>query len=81
MTTDTKLSFEDECFQWASGFYLSDHCPDEYFTWDDEEQNEWIKDNNWQPFEYWEPKDVCEQIASLAHWIENGKYPKKEKTT
>ena len=72
------LSFEDECFQWASGFYLSNHCPDEYFTWDDEKQNEWIRDNNWQPFEYWDPKDVCEQIASLANWIENGKYPKKE---
>ena len=72
------LSFEDECFQWASGFYLSNHCPDEYFTWDDEKQNEWIRDNNWQPFEYWDPKDVCEQIASLANWIENGKYPKKK---
>ena len=72
------LSFEDECFQWASGFYLSNHCPDEYFTWDDEKQNEWIRDNNWQPFDYWDPKDVCEQIASLANWIENGKYPKKK---
>ena len=72
------LSFEDECFQWASGFYLSTHCPDEYFSWDDEKQTKWIDDHKWEPFEYWDPKDVCEQIASLANWIENGKYPKKK---
>ena len=81
MTTNTKLSFEDECFQWASGFYLTDNCPDEYFNWDDEEQTEWIDEHKWEPFEFWDSDDVCEQICSLSNWIENGNYPKKEKTT
>ena len=86
MTNDTKLSFEDECFQWASGFYLTEHLPDEWFIehvpdgYDsfEEYQDHVIESTLWEPFQYWEPKSVCEQIASLANWIENGKYPKKK---
>jgi len=81
MITNTKLSFEDECFQWASGFYCTNNLPDEWFNWDDEKQDEWLEDNKWEPFEYYSPKDVWAEIASLSSRIENGEYPKKEKTT
>ena len=30
MTKKSKLSFEDACFQWASGFYLTDHPHNEF---------------------------------------------------
>ena len=31
-----KLSFKDACFQWASGFYLTEHLPDDFFIHDPE---------------------------------------------
>ena len=37
-TKKSKLSFEDACFQWASGFYLTDHLPDEWFL---EDESNW----------------------------------------
>ena len=33
-----KLSFKDACFQWASGFYLTEHLPDEWFI---EHESNW----------------------------------------
>ena len=41
------LTFEDKCFQWASGFYLTEHIPDEWFDedeYDEDDQNEYLKD-------------------------------------
>ena len=32
----------------------------------------------WQPFEFYDAKEIKKEIESLAHWIENGEYPKKE---
>ena len=74
-----KMDYEIQCEQWASGFYLSDNIPDEYYTeWDEDEQDEFIQNNLWEPFEYWRTKDVLEQIHSLAYHIENKLYPQKE---
>ena len=78
----TKLNYSNKVEQWASGFYLTDNIPDEYYTeWDEEEQDEFIQDHLWQPFEYWQTKDVLGEIHSLAYHIENGLVPQKETTT
>jgi len=73
------MNYETRCEQWASGFYLSDNIPDEYYTeWDDDEQDEFIQNNLWEPFQYWSTNDVLEQIESLAYHIRNKRYPQKE---
>ena len=76
-----KLSFEDACFQWASGFYLTDHLPDEWFDpeeYDDEEKDDLLESTLWEPFEFYDAKQIAKEIASLAYWIQSGQYPKKE---
>ena len=80
-TISKTLSFEDRCFQWSSGFFLTDNCPDEYFGWDDELQAEWIDQHKWEPFEYWGSNDLCRLIYGLSLEIEQGKYPTKEETS
>ena len=73
------MNYETRCEQWASGFYLTDNIPDEYYTeWDDDEQDEFIQDNLWEPFQYWSTNDVLEQIHNLAYHIQNKDYPLKE---
>ena len=72
------MDYETRCEQWASGFYLTDNIPDEYYTeWDEDEQDEFIQTHLWQPFEYWETRDVLEQIDSLAYHIRNKVYPQQ----
>ena len=87
MTTETKLSFEDACFQWASGFYLTNHLPDDFFIHDpetcDEEdweeyQNDLLENNLWEPFEFYDAGQIANEIASLAYRIEKSNYPKRE---
>ena len=86
-TKKSKLSFEDACFQWASGFYLTDHLPDDFFIHDPDEwtEEEWeeykddlLESSLWEPFEFYDAKMISKEIASLAHWIKEGQYPKKE---
>ena len=75
------LTFEDKCFQWASGFYLTEHIPDEWFDKDEyneEDKDEFLESHLWQPFEFYSARMISKEIASLAHWIQEGKYPKKE---
>jgi hypothetical protein len=83
-----KLSFKDACFQWASGFYLTEHLPDDFFIHDpetcddgedwEEYKNDLLENTLWQPFEFYDAKEITKEIESLAHWIENEEYPKKE---
>ena len=84
-----KLSFKDACFQWASGFYLTEHLPNEWFiehesNWAEgydsfeEYQNDILESTLWQPFGFYSAEEITKEIESLAHWIENGEYPKKE---
>ena len=77
----TKLDYSDQVEQWASGFYLTENIPDEYYTeWDEDEQDQFIQDHLWEPFTFWQTKDVLEQINNLAYHIENGFVPQKETT-
>ena len=84
-----KLSFKDACFQWASGFYLTEHLPNEWFiehesNWAEgydsfeEYQNDILESTLWQPFEFYSAEEITKEIESLAHWIANEEYPKKE---
>tara|TARA_R100001440_G_scaffold16601_1_gene28149 strand:- start:38 stop:319 length:282 start_codon:yes stop_codon:yes gene_type:complete len=86
-TKKLKLSFEDACFQWASGFYLTNHLPDDFFIhdpdyWTEEEwedyKNDLLEKTLWEPFQFYDADQIAKEIASLSHWIENGQYPKKE---
>jgi hypothetical protein len=75
------LTFEDRCFQWASGFYLTEHIPDEWFDedeYDEDDQNEYLENNLWEPFQFYSADMIAKEIASLAYWIQEGNYPKKE---
>ena len=75
------MDYETRCEQWASGFYLTDNIPDEYYTeWDEDEQDQFIQDNLWEPFQFWRTKDVLEQIDVLAYHIRNKDYPTNEDT-
>jgi len=49
---------------WASGFYLSKTLPD---NWEkDDEIDEFVEANAWQPFEGWTASNIWSEIASLA---------------
>tara|TARA_R110000772_G_scaffold2839_1_gene10329 strand:- start:38039 stop:38458 length:420 start_codon:yes stop_codon:yes gene_type:complete len=52
---------------WASGFYLTEHLPDDYDTWDDDILDEWMIAHAWEPFEFWTLGDVWDQITTLAN--------------
>tara|TARA_R100000458_G_C8122658_1_gene140901 strand:+ start:301 stop:579 length:279 start_codon:yes stop_codon:yes gene_type:complete len=78
MTTKEKLSFEDACFQWASGFYLTSHLSDNWFKLDEDKQDQFLEHHLWEPFEYYSARMISKEISSLARWIELGDYPKKE---
>ena len=45
----------------------------------EEYKDDLLENSLWQPFEFYDAGQIAKEIASLAHWIENGKYPKKEK--
>jgi len=72
------LSFEDACFQWASGFYLTEHIHDDWFKLDEEDQDKFLESHLWQPFEFYDASMISKEIASLAHWIQEGRYPVKK---
>ena len=54
----------------ASGFYLSQTLPDNWDTLSEEEVNDFIADNRWQPFENREVDYVWTHIQELAEEFE-----------
>ena len=63
----SKLITENEAFIWDSGHYLTEHFPEKWVEWEEEEVNTFILDNVWQPFEGYSAEDVWEIIDSLAY--------------
>lgn len=51
----------------ASGQYLTKSLPFEWLEWDDDEQNKFVEDNAWQPFENWDAKELFREISQLAN--------------
>jgi hypothetical protein len=53
-------------FEWASSFYLYDDLDDDWVNWDEEKLHSELEKLAWQPFEYWEGKDIYNEIEKLA---------------
>ena len=47
----SKLITENEALIWASGHFLTNHFPEDFKDWEEEQVNEFILDNVWQTFE------------------------------
>lgn len=58
---------EKESIIWASGTFLTEHLPEEYDKWEDEELNIYLEEFVWQPFEYHSVEQIWEYIESLAY--------------
>ena len=51
-----------------SAHFLTEQLPDEVIDWDDDAVIEFAKNNAWEPFEYFDPKDLIELInAATLH--------------
>ena len=55
----------------ASDFYLSTSLPQDYLEMDDDDFNDFLEENAWQPFEGWSGFDMNEIIESLSYRMEN----------
>ena len=73
--TDKKLTYQQRCFIWASGHYLSDSLEPDFFDLETQNQFEFLKENAWEPFEDYRGKDIYQYISQLAWDIENKKFP------
>ena len=62
----SRLITETEALIWASGHYLCENFPEDFKDWEEEQVNEFILDNVWQPFEGYSAEDVWENIDNLA---------------
>ena len=71
-----KLSFEDACFQWASGFYLTDNLPDDFFIHDpetcdledwEEYKDDLLENNLWEPFEFYDAGMISKSLCNISH--------------
>ncbi|MEM8718997.1 MAG: hypothetical protein AAGE84_06765 [Cyanobacteria bacterium P01_G01_bin.39] len=61
---NSKLYFK--CLQLASGHYLSANLPSNWYDWTEDQQNEFLIENNWEPFENYDPEYVWGCIESAA---------------
>ena len=52
--------------QRASEQFLTEAIPDNWYAMTEEEQDEFIDDHVWEPFEDYPPSYVCEQIDRIA---------------
>ena len=50
----------------ASGHYFTEHLPDDWHTWEQEELDQWCEVHAWQPFEHDDIEWVFEQVDNLA---------------
>ena len=55
-----------KCLQLASGHYLSANIPKNWYDWTEDQQNEFLIENNWEPFENYDPEYVWGCIESAA---------------
>ena len=69
---------ENESLIWASSHYLTEQLPKEFANWSEEQVDEFILSNPWQPFENWSAQDVWELIDNLARSVRNDFVSKKK---
>lgn len=66
MSNSIRQDQYEKLFIRLSGHFLAEHLPSDYFTYEDEDQMQFIVDHAWQPFEYHSPEDVYDFIDSLT---------------
>ena len=59
-----KLYFK--CLQLCSGHYLSANIPNNWYNLTENQQNEFINENNWEPFEDYDVEYIWSCIESAA---------------
>lgn len=59
-----------ESIIWASGHYLTNHLPNDYDEWEEEELDKFLEDNVCFMVEEASPKYIWEYIDSLAYDFE-----------
>ena len=52
-----------------AGHYLCDTIPENWCSLSEEEQDEWMLDNAWEPFEWWSASRVLEQIDAATDTV------------
>ena len=60
----------NKLFVRLSGHFLTDHLPDDFFTYEDEDQMTFIEDHAWEPFEHHLPETVYDLIDSLVYDVQ-----------
>ena len=73
-----ELTYQQKCFIWASGHYLSEELDPDFYDLETEDQFETLEQMAWQPFEDYRGKDIYQYISQLAWDIQNKKYPQEE---
>ena len=69
------LTYQQRCFIWASGHYLSEELDPDFYDLETEDQFETLEQMALEPFEDYRGKDIYRYISQLAWDIENKKYP------
>ena len=70
-----QLTYQQRCFIWASGHYLSDSLEPDFFDLETQDQFKFLEENAWEPFEDYRGKDIYQWIGQLAYDIQNKLYP------
>ena len=65
------LTQNDKDLIWASGHYLTEHFPEEFVKWEEEEIHGFIEDHIWEGVEGYPPSYIWEQIDNLASSVRN----------
>jgi len=55
-----------EIFARMSANFLATPLPSDWDTWEEEKLDNFLSDNHWEPFEYWDVNDVYELIDQLT---------------
>jgi len=61
----------NKLFVRLSGHFLYEHLPDDFWTYEDEDQMQFIQDHLWEPLEYHSPEDVYSLIDSLTYDVQH----------
>ena len=55
----------------ASGNYLTEYLPEDWHTWNSKKADTFVKENAWEPFEYYDADEIWVQISQMADLMEN----------
>ena len=55
----------------ASGNYLTEYLPEDWHTWNSKKADKFVKENAWEPFEYYNAEEIWQQISQMADLMEN----------